>query len=91
MLAENIVGKDQTSCEAFVLNTANVDQRPLIDPKAFINLERVPDQFSQDRPEQAPEGRPPKFVIHLPDQLNLFDGEKVHVNCKVIGYPLPKV
>lgn len=91
MVAENIVGKDDTSCEAFVLNTTNVDQRPLIDPQAFINLEKVPEPLNMDQPEQMPEGRPPVFIIHLPNQLKLYNGEKVRVNCKVKGYPLPKV
>ncbi len=92
VVAENIVGKDQTSCATFVLNTTNVDQRPLINPEAFRMLDRVPDyQGPIEKVEDASRAKPPKFVIHLPDQVKLFDGEKIHLKCKVEGYPFPQL
>lgn len=91
VVAENIAGKDQTFANTYVLNTANVDQRPLIDPQAFVSLEKVPEPVNYDKPEEMAKGRPPKFIIHLPNELKLYDGEKVHMKCKVDGYPAPKV
>jgi hypothetical protein len=91
VVAENIAGRDQTSANAFILKTANIDQRPLIDPAAFISLEKVPEPINYDKPEEAAKGRPPRFIIHLPNELKLYDGEKVHMKCKVDGYPAPKV
>ena len=89
--AENIVGKDQTFCSTFVLNTTNVDQRPLINPEAFCMLDRVPDYSGTIEKIDTVKFMPPKFIIHLPDYLKLFDGEKIHLNCKVEGYPFPQV
>ena len=91
VVAENIAGKDQTFADTYVLNTANVDQRPLIDPQAFVSLEKVPEPINYDKPEEMAKGRPPRFIVHLPNELKLYDGEKVHMKCKVDGYPAPKV
>lgn len=91
VVGENVAGKDQTSANTYVLNTANVDQRPLIDPKAFISLEKVPEPVDYDEPNEADRGRPPKFIIHLPKELKINVGERIHMKCKVDGYPAPKV
>ena len=91
VVGENIAGKDQTSCETFVLNTSNIDERPYIDPNVFKNLEKVPDFSTPEQAKEEPKGKPPKFIIPLPDSLKLFDGEKILTKCKVEGYPLPKV
>ena len=91
VVAENVAGKDQTSANTYVLNTANVDQRPLIDPKAFVSLEKVPEPINYDKPEEMAKGLPPKFVVPLPRELKIYDGEKIHMKCKVDGYPAPKV
>lgn len=91
VVAENIAGKDQTSCETFVLNTANVDDKPLIDPSAFVSLEKVPDPMKYDKPVKVPAGKPPKFIVHLPEKVKFKDGERIHLKCKVEGSPAPKV
>ena len=91
VLAENVAGKDQTEAETFVLNTANIDEKPNIDPEKFINLERVPDSTPYDKPEDADKGKPPKFIIHLPIEYKIQIGKKLHLKCKVEGYPYPKV
>ena len=44
VVAENVVGKDQTEAETFVLKTTNIDDKPNVDPERFINLEKVPDK-----------------------------------------------
>jgi hypothetical protein len=92
VVGENVAGKDETSCSTFVLNTTNVDQRPLINPEAFRMLDRTPDFYAPAEPVDNPDrAKPPKFIVHLPDQIKLFDGEKVHLKCKVEGYPFPQV
>jgi hypothetical protein len=91
VIAENVAGKDETSCEAFILNTANVDDRSLVDPQIFRNLERVPDIYDVPQEQSAQIGKPPKFIVHLPNEIKLNDGESIYVNCKVEGYPYPKV
>lgn len=91
VVAENKVGQDQTSAETFVLDTANIDDRPLINPDAFKDLEKVPTFEPIEYVEDASKGKPPKFIIHLPSELKLFDGEKIRMKCKIEGYPFPKV
>lgn len=91
VVGENVAGKDQTSCETFVLNTTNIDQRPLINPEAFRNLERVPLAQLAEQMEAPGKAKPPRFIIHLPDQLKLFDGEQINLKCKVEGYPFPQL
>ena len=91
-VGENEVGKDGTSAEAVVLNTSNIDDRPLIDPHAFFSLEKAPDSFGEpEKSEDPSKAKPPKFIIHLPEQVKLYDGEKAKLKCKVEGYPIPKV
>lgn len=90
MFAENIAGTDQSTCETFVLKTVIVDDRPLIDPQAFVNLEHPPDLHKSEI-QLTPEGRPPKFIIHLPAEVKVLNGEKVNLICKCDGYPFPKI
>ena len=92
VVGENEVGKDDTSAEAIVLNTSNIDDRPLIDPQAFYSLEKVPESLDQHEPNNDPsKGKPPKFIIHLPQEVKLYEGTKAKLKCKVEGYPVPKV
>ena len=90
VVGENVAGKDQTSANTYVLNTANVDQRPMYDPQKFISLEKVPEPVNYDKPDTG-KGRPPKFIIPLPKDLRIHGGERIHMKCKVDGYPYPKV
>ena len=62
----------------------------MIDPQAFITLEKIPEPVNYE-PEEAGKGRPPKFIIHLPKEVKINGGEKIHMKCKVDGYPYPKV
>jgi hypothetical protein len=91
VVAENIAGRDQTSAQTFVLKTPKIDERPLVDPQAFASLEKPPEQLNKDQPEKPPEGKPPKFIIHLPKDVKLRNGDKIHMKCKVEGSPAPKV
>jgi hypothetical protein len=91
VVAENIAGKDQTSAETYVLNTPKIDERPIIDPQAFASLDKVPEPIRYDEPNKVSEGKPPKFIIHLPKDVKLRNGDKIHMKCKVEGSPAPKV
>ena len=91
MIAENCAGQDQTSCETFVLDTANVDDRPLVDPELFKSLEKVPESKPYEHPDDASKAKPPRFIIHLPAEQKVYNGERLHVRCKVEGYPYPKL
>lgn len=88
--AENMYGFDETKATLFIINVPNIDDKPLIDPSRFISLERPP-EGANDQPEEAAIGKPPKFIIHLPEQVKFYDGERIHLKCKVEGIPAPKV
>lgn len=90
VVAENPVGKADTDCETFVLNTANIDEKPNVDPEKFKYLEKVPDKTPYDLDDKG-KGKPPKFIIHLPNEHVILNGKKLHLKCKVEGYPYPKV
>jgi hypothetical protein len=93
LIGVNRAGSDQTSCKTFVLDTADVDQNPLIDPDVFKKLENRPPYSTLpiEKPEDPSKGKPPKFIVHLPDEVKLYDGDKIHIKCKVEGYPYPEV
>ena len=82
VLAENVAGKDQTEAETFVLNTANIDEKPNVDPEKFINLERVLDNTPYGKPEDSDKGKPPKFIIHLPIEHMVSIGKKMIIEKK---------
>lgn len=87
--AENMYGSDETKSELFIIDVPNIDDKPLIDPSAFLPLEKHPEVA--ERPEEAEIGKPPRFIIHLPEQVKFYDGERIHLKCKVEGIPAPKV
>lgn len=95
-LGENEAGTDQTSAKAVVMDTANIDESAIVDPSRFFDLEH-PDHPAAKRnadPADADllnNGKPARFVLHLPQEIKLLEGERVQLKCKVEGYPLPKV
>lgn len=91
LVGQNEVGVDQTSADTFVLNTVDIDETPLVDPKNFFNLEKVPEGLKHSDTVDSLKGKPARFVIHLPSELKLFDTENVELKCQVEGFPLPTV
>ena len=91
VVAENEAGRDQTEATAFIVNTSNIDETPLIDPKVFANLEKPFQALEMIRPEDSHKGKPARFLVHLPNELSLKDGDKVQLKCRVEGFPLPQV
>ena len=89
--AVNEYGWDETQSRLFILDVPNVDQRPMVDPQAFVSLEKVPEPVNYDKPDEAAKGRPPKWIVHLPKDLKMNDGDQIHMKGKVDGYPAPKV
>jgi hypothetical protein len=78
LVGENEAGADQTAAEAFVVDTANVDESCLLgrgDPLV----------------EERERGKPARFVLQLRQEVRLCEGDGARLECKVEGYPLPKV
>jgi len=89
-MGENEVGMDNTWCEAFVVNTSNIDRTPLVDPKSFMYLERP--VAHEPRVIDETTGRPARFTVHLPSQIRLAEGgQGLNVKCRLDGYPVPSL
>jgi len=91
VLAENVAGRDETSANATVFKTKNVDSDPLVNPEAFFSLNKVPDFRGPIELIDPAKLKPPKFIITLPGDVKLQEGEKALLKCKVEGYPIPEV
>jgi hypothetical protein len=93
--ATNIHGEDITTGNIFILNIPNIDERPqTLNPDAFKDLELTlnePIKEIDDEEKYIREGKPPKFIINMPADVKVRDGERYQTICKVNGYPYPKV
>jgi hypothetical protein len=86
-IAENIVGKDQTQCNAYVNQMPNIDRTPMVNPDAFRYLEQQTDKNKRPEIENV---QPPKVIIPL-SNVQLEEGQSVLLACKIEGIPRPKV
>ena len=88
-IAENQIGKDQTSCNVFVQQMPNIDVTPMVNPDAFKYL----DHPLVHKPREVDDNenfQPPRVIVPL-QNLQLKEGEQVHLMCKITGHPKPKV
>ena len=90
-MAENKAGQAQTDCNLKITPTANIDDRPLVNPDAFKYLDMptesyVPNQNLKD----AERVIPPHVIIPLTDQ-QMNEGDTIRLTCKIDGLPRPKV
>lgn len=99
--AENAYGRAETGGLVNVNKAPVIDARPVIDPDAFKYLPQpttpkpqphqvVPQHVPQ--PAQQPERYvAPNFVVGLPANYKLHEGETIKLNCQVEGNPKPAV
>ena len=66
-----------------------IDTRPVVDPDAFKYLPQSP--MKQEKPMHSEQFRPPNFIVGLPANYKLHEGEPIKLNCQVEGYPKPTV
>ena len=86
-IAENIVGRDQTNCNAYVNQMPNIDRTPMVNHYAFRYLEQQTDKNKRPEIENV---QPPKVIIPL-SNVKLEEGQSVLLACKIEGIPRPKV
>ena len=87
MKAENIAGSDETSCNACVKDSPNVDeQQYIVDPEKYLK-KRGPSIDEQEKEEIF---NPPKIIEPLAN-FKVYEGDDHRLVCKVDGYPKPKV
>ena len=88
-LAWNVAGTDETSAEAVIIKTPNIDENPYIDPEKFKNLNKIP--LNQiDIPENKTNYMPPNVIVPL-SNFKIEEGNDVVLTCKIDGCPIPKV
>lgn len=92
--AENIFGYDFTESNLIILHNPNIDDRPqTLNPDVYQIIETP--LYNVLSPELKidlkKKGKPAKFIINLPETIQVPLGEKFNSYCKVEGYPFPKV
>jgi hypothetical protein len=43
----------------------------------------------RSKPIDIPGGRPPHFTLSLPKVIELDEGDRLHLDCSIEGYPRP--
>lgn len=104
--AENFAGKAETGGVVYVNKMAGIDTRPVVDPDAFKYLPQPvykPVEPAKPKATQPITQRPsfsdptteplvpPNFVVGLPANCKLHEGETIKLNCQVEGNPKPSV
>jgi hypothetical protein len=91
--AENIYGFDNTESSLLILDYPNIDERPqTLNPDVFQIIDSpLLNPMLEPKNELKKKGKPPKFIVHLPRNINVPYGDKFNTKCKVEGYPYPKV
>jgi hypothetical protein len=101
--AENAFGRAETAGVVYVNPTSGVDARPVVDPNAFRYLQPQQQQQQQQphrstahvdpHQQDVPMGEcvAPNFVVGLPPNFRIHEGEPVKLVCQVEGHPKPTV
>ena len=87
-VAFNDAGLDETSAEAFIIKSSNIEEIPYIEPDKFRNLYKDP--VSKMLPENTLNYMPPIVIKPLTDFI-INEGNDIKLICQVDGYPIPQV
>lgn len=97
---ENPAGRVETGGVVYVNKAPVIDSKPVIDPEAFKYLPQTPTPKSPrpktpkfDVPNEVPLGEyvAPYFVVGLPPNSKIHEGEPIKLTCQVQGNPKPTV
>ena len=91
--AENIFGFDNTFSNLIIINNPNIDERPQTRNPDYFQIIDSPflNPLAPENRDFKKKGKPPKFIIHLPEKIDAHYAEKFNAKCKLEGYPYPKV
>lgn len=90
LVAENIMGKADTTCQLFVKASPNIDETAYVDPSSFRSLETPHKQPAASDSDDVGQPQAPIIVKPLQDQ-ECFEGEIATFVCEVKGNPRPTV
>ncbi len=83
-MVENLCGRTETSSVVYV-NKAPIVESSNVDPEAYKNLHPEPASFVPE-PILAP-----NFVVGLPPNYKLNEGESIQLTCQIQGSPRPSI
>jgi hypothetical protein len=86
VVAENEAGKAETTCKVFIKALPSIDDRPMVNPDAFKNLQHQPGMAPEEESEAI---SPPVVIIPLTDS-RVGEGRSVTLMCKIEGSPKPR-
>ena len=89
VVAQNPGGVAETAGAVYVNKTPVIDMRPVIDLDAFKYLNRP--EAPKPAQEVTQNYLPPNFVVGLPANCRLHEGEPLKLTCQVEGVPKPSV
>ncbi len=87
VVAENKAGSDRTNGRLEIIKEAPIDNKPIVNPNAFANLNRPDQRIPSDSGEQL---QPPRIVIPL-SNIHIIEQQPCRLACRVEGYPKPSV
>ena len=90
LVIENPYGADDSSCQVVVMPP---EPRQRLASADSVPYSPLPDQAMNAplRMEESANPVPPKFIIGLPPNGKLNEGEPISLSCKVEGSPVPNV
>lgn len=89
VVAENIAGKCETSCQLFIQSVPNIDETAYVNPDSFKALEFIPRPSTSYDSEDG-EKQPIIILKPLEDQ-ECFEGETITFIAELRGHPKPTV
>ena len=100
IVAENIGGRSETAGILTINKAPVIDGRPVTDPEAFkylppgqrpVGTPNLPTSPRTPGPPGSGKLVPPHFVVGLPANYKLHEGEPIKLQCQVEGTPKPTV
>jgi hypothetical protein len=88
VLAENKAGSDHTDGRLEIEKEAGIDNKPIIDPNAFIYLNKP--ESHKPRKESGERPIPAKIIVPL-QNIHTNEGKPCRLVCKIEGNPTPTV
>lgn len=92
VVAENKVGKAETSCKLFVEAVPNIDETAYVNPESFRPFDNIPLKNQQPVWYDGEDGdKQPVLILKPLSDQECFEGESVSFVAEVRGHPKPHI
>ncbi|CAG2187953.1 Myosin light chain kinase, smooth muscle,Myosin light chain kinase family member 4,Death-associated protein kinase 2,Myosin light chain kinase 3,Death-associated protein kinase 1,Death-associated protein kinase 3,Myosin light chain kinase 2, skeletal/cardiac muscle [Mytilus edulis] len=93
IMAQNSYGHTRCSASLKVKARSSSKSPPSTpsysEEEEFSMATRLERTYDRKKPVDIPGGRPPHFTLALPKVIELDEGDRLHLDCSVEGYPKP--